>query len=102
MQLLVSHKFDVRMHVVQVQLTTAGLPAVLVSMLSGATALVALPILQAISCMYEHHPRPKAFLAQHAIMPQLRRYTTPGDQQFVLVAKQAQLLLNAFNVNTAI
>ena len=71
-------------------------------MLSGANALIALPLLQAISCIYEHHPRPKAFLAQHPIVEQLRRFTSPGDQQFVLVTKQAQLLLNAFNVNTAI
>ena len=74
----------------------------LVSMLAMANALTALPILQAISCIYEHHPRPKAFVAQHAIVPQLRRFTAPGDQQFVLVSKQAQLLLNAFNMNTAI
>ena len=84
------------------QATAAGLPAVLVSMLSGANALTALPLLQTISCIYEQHPRPKAFVAQHAIVQQLRRFVAPGDQQFVLVTKQAQLLLNAFNVNSVI
>ena len=57
----------------QAELTKAGLAAVLVSMLDRANALVALALLQCIKCIYQHHPRPKAFIAQHAVAQQLRR-----------------------------
>lgn len=83
----------------QVQAASTGLPGVLVGMLANANALTAIPLLQAIGCIYEHHPRPKAFIAQHPVVQQLRRFTLPGNQQLVLVSKQAQQLLNAFDVN---
>ena len=80
----------------QAELTRAGLAGVLVDMLGTAHALVALALLQCIKCVYQHHPRPKAFIAQHPVAQQLRRFTAPGDHQYMLVRKQAQQLLTAF------
>ena len=80
----------------QAELTRAGLAGVLVEMLGRAHALAALALLQCLKCVYQHHPRPKAFIAQHPVAAQLRRFTAPGDQQYMLVRKQAQQLLTAF------
>jgi len=42
-----------------VALGQAGLPALLVRLLHAPTALTALPLLQLLRSVYEHHPRPK-------------------------------------------
>ena len=42
-----------------VSLGQAGLPALLVRLLHAPTALTALPLLQLLRSVYEHHPRPK-------------------------------------------
>ena len=42
-----------------VALGLAGLPALLVRLLHAPTALTALPLLQLLRSVYEHHPRPK-------------------------------------------
>ncbi|KAK9810498.1 hypothetical protein WJX72_011817 [[Myrmecia] bisecta] len=85
---------------ITVEVAQAGLPAVLVELLKAASALTALSLLQMVRCMYEHHPRPKDLLVKTALVEQLRRLAAGvRTHQAVLVRKQAQNLLDAFQIN---
>lgn len=81
----------------------SGLPPLLCELLKRPPALAALPLLQALRAIYEHHPRPKEFLVKWPIQESLRRLVAGGGadaSQAVLVRRQAQSLLDAFRVNT--
>ena len=85
----------------QVEVAVAGLAGLVVEMLRSASALTALSLLQMVKLIYEHHPRPKEFVAKYAIAAQLRRLAS-GERtsQSVLVRKQASHLLHAFQINS--
>jgi hypothetical protein len=51
-----------------VALGQAGLPALLVRLLHAPTALTALPLLQLLRSVYEHHPRPKVTVGGNTLM----------------------------------
>ena len=85
----------------QVEVAVAGLAGLVVEMLRTASALTALSLLQMVKVIYEHHPRPKEFVAKYAITDQLRDLSKQhGDNTSVLVKKQATHLLHAFQINS--
>ncbi len=82
----------------QVEVSLNGMAPLLVQLLKQPNALTALNLLQIVRCMYEQHPRPKEFIIKFSIAEQLRRLAAASSQA-VLVRKQAQNLLDAFQLN---
>lgn len=88
-------------YLVQIEVAIAGLAGIVVEMLKTASALTALSLLQMVRVIYEHHPRPKEFVAKYNITDQLRELSKArGSQSSVLVNKQATHLLHAFQINS--
>ena len=87
-----------RVSVLQVEVSLNGMAPLLVQLLKQPNALTALNLLQIVRCMYEQHPRPKEFIVKFSIAEQLRRLAAASSQA-VLVRKQAQNLLDAFQLN---
>ena len=83
----------------QVEVAVAGRAGLVVEMLKSASALTALSLLQMVRLIYEHHPRPKEFVAKYAIAEQLRELSRQ-QSTVVLVKKQAVHLLHAFQINS--
>jgi len=82
-----------------------GLTAIVLDTLTQTSALTALDLLQVLRVLYEFHPRPKQYVAQHGISEHLQRLASGGDRsrgQSVLVQKQASSLLQALKVQSAI
>lgn len=84
----------------QIEVAVAGLAGIVVEMLKTASALTALSLLQMVRVIYEHHPRPKEFVAKYNITDQLRDLSKARGNQSVLVSKQATHLLHAFQINS--
>lgn len=87
---------------VAVEAGRTALPPLLMELLKRPPAMAALPLLQALRAIYEHHPRPKEFLVKYPVQEQLRRLVADGSDasEAVLVRSQAHSLLDAFRVNT--
>jgi len=85
-------------YILQVEVSLNGMAPLLVQLLKQPNALTALNLLQIVRCMYEQHPRPKEFIVKFSIAEQLRRLAAASSQA-VLVRKQAQNLLDAFQLN---
>ncbi|KAL3139702.1 hypothetical protein ABBQ38_004012 [Trebouxia sp. C0009 RCD-2024] len=83
---------------ITVEVSLNGMAPLLVQLLKQPNALTALNLLQIVRCMYEQHPRPKEFIIKYSIAEQLRRLAAASSQA-VLVRKQAQNLLDAFQLN---
>ncbi|DBA67330.1 TPA: hypothetical protein ACH3X2_001627 [Trebouxia sp. C0005] len=83
---------------ITVEVSLNGMAPLLVQLLKQPNALTALNLLQIVRCMYEQHPRPKEFIVKFSIAEQLRRLAAASSQA-VLVRKQAQNLLDAFQLN---
>ena len=83
---------------VQVEVALSGLAPIVIQLLKHPNALTALNLLQMVRCMYEQHPRPKEFIVKYSIAEQLKRLSAASSQA-VLVRKQAQSLLDAFQLN---
>ncbi len=77
-----------------VALGQAGLPALLVRLLHAPTALTALPLLQLLRSVYEHHPRPKVGAPANQCM-RLHRVVMVWPHN-VHKARQAQIVENIF------
>lgn len=82
----------------QVEVALSGLAPIVIQLLKHQNALTALNLLQMVRCMYEQHPRPKEFIVKYSIAEQLKRLSAASSQA-VLVRKQAQSLLDAFQLN---
>lgn len=86
-------------------MSTQGLAGLVVELLRRASALTALDLLQIVRCMYEQHEHPKEFVVKYGLTPVLRAMAS-GDRwrpgEAVLVRKQAQALLDAFQINTVL
>lgn len=83
-----------------VELAQNGLAARVVELLKRPGATAALSLLQMLRAMYEHHPRPKEFIVKYRVQQTLAALAhgqSAANQ--VLVRKQAQNLLDAFQVN---
>ena len=69
-----------------------GLTPIVLDTLAQTSALTALDLLQVLRTLFEFHPRPKQYVAQHGILEHLQRLAAGGDRsrrQSVLVQKQA-------------
>lgn len=89
----------------QVEMGQGGLTPIVLDMLRQTSALTALDLLQVLRTLYEFHPRPKQYVAQHGISVQLQRLASGSDRTgggSVLVQKQASSLLQAVKVQSAI
>lgn len=83
------------------EVAVAGLPSAVVEMLRTASALTALQLLQMVSVIYEHHPRPKEFVAKYNIVARLNDLKRgQGETASVIVKKRADTLLQAFQINS--
>jgi hypothetical protein len=89
----------------QVEMGQGGLTPIVLDTLTRTSALTALDLLQVLRALFEFHPRPKQYVAQHGISEHLQRLASGGDRsgrQSVLVQKQAGSLLQALRVQSAI
>lgn len=85
----------------QVEMGQGGLTPIVLDTLTRTAALTALDLLQVLRTLYEFHPRPKQYVAQHGFSEHLQRLAS-GSGQSVLVQKQAGALLHALKVQSAI
>ena len=89
----------------QVEMGQGGLTPIVLDTLAQTSALTALDLLQVLRTLFEFHPRPKQYVAQHGILEHLQRLASGGDRsrrQSVLVQKQAGSLLQALRVQSVI
>ena len=82
-----------------VALSSGALPALAVAMLREELPMTSLPLLKILRSLYEAHPHPKDFIIQHKIHAAVRSLAE-ADARAALVAKQAQNLLDAFQINS--
>ena len=87
-----------RKWLLQVELAVAGLPGAVVEMLRTANAVTALHLLQMVAVIYEHHPRPKEYVAKYNIIARLHDLKQ-GQTASVIVKKRADSLLQTFSIN---
>ena len=90
---------------VQVEMGQGGLTPIVLDTLKQTTALTALDLLQVLRTLYEFHPRPKQYVAQHGISEHLQQLAGGGDRsggRSVLVQKQTSSLLQALKVQSVI
>ncbi|CAK0734185.1 hypothetical protein CVIRNUC_000395 [Coccomyxa viridis] len=94
---------------ITVEMGQGGLTPIVLDTLAQTSALTALDLLQVLRTLFEFHPRPKQYVAQHGILEHLQRLASGGDRsrrhapaQSVLVQKQAGSLLQALRVQSVI
>ncbi|PRW61538.1 MAP3K epsilon kinase 1-like isoform X2 [Chlorella sorokiniana] len=86
-----------------VELAQNGLAPRVVELLRRPNATAALSLLQMLRAMYEHHPRPKEFIVKYRVQQALAALAHgQSATNQVLVRKQAQNLLDAFQVNVVL
>lgn len=81
-----------------VALSAGTLPGLAVAMLREESPMTSLPLLKILRSLYEAHPHPKEFIIQHGIHKAVQGLAK--DEKATLVAKQAQNLLDAFQINS--
>jgi len=81
-----------------VALSGGTLPGVAVAMLREELPMTSLPLLKILRSLYEAHPHPKEFIIQHGIHKAVQGLAE--GEKAALVAKQAQNLLDAFQINS--
>lgn len=84
-----------------VALADAGLANSVIDLLKRPTPRTALALLELLRLLYENQTRPKEFIIKYRVQPTLAALARGGpDGDQVLVRKQAENLLKAFQVNT--
>jgi len=83
---------------INVALSEGPLPSLVVAMLRDDRPMTSLPLLKILRALYEAHPHPKEFIILHRIHSVVQTLAERGKS--ALVAKQAQNLLDAFQINS--
>jgi hypothetical protein len=97
----VTHRILVTSRRLNIALSSGPLPGHVVAMLAKERPMTVLPLLKILRSLYEAHNHPKEFIIQHGILKTIESLAKgEKNHKMAVVAKQAQNLLDAFQINS--